>query len=516
MFFDILLVLITITLCFVIFYTWNYDYWRKRRIPYETPIFPFGSIKDGLLLRKPLGSIIHELYSKYKDYKYFGIFLGRHPVLFIRDPEIFKMITVKKFNDFRDNTATTSEKSDVLGALNPFILKGERWKISRKHTAPAFTTIKIKQNMYPNMVYVSERLKMYITKNLDNFCNGIKIQSLAQDFASEIFTLCGLSIKTDALFANSKNPFKRIAHETFETETSTGKLRWILMIVDPALSLLLRTTLMPQTAGKYFRKVIKDVRLQRKLNNINANDYLSYLDKLLIDNGDFSEDDLASNIVTLFIDGVETVASTIKLTMTEIVANPRVFKKLREEIDTIMAKYDNKLTYETLRDMTYLDHCISEALRMHPVLMWFMRNCTADSFQFPPYKDGVNRDVKIDKGFSVLLPVYALHHDENLHANPETFYPERFSDEDTKVQSKANYFGFGDGPRICLGMKYGQLVTKIAIWDMVSNFDIVLNDKCKYPIKNVGASFVFVPEDEPLLNFYKRGEICVLYSHQNK
>lgn len=69
--------------------------------------------------------------------------MGRHPVLFIRDPELFKMVTVKKFNDFRDNTATTSEKSDVLGALNPFILKGERWKISRKHLTPAFTKVKV-------------------------------------------------------------------------------------------------------------------------------------------------------------------------------------------------------------------------------------------------------------------------------------------------------------------------------------------------------------------------------------
>ncbi|XP_044734380.1 cytochrome P450 6a2-like [Chrysoperla carnea] len=506
MFFDILLILITITLCFVIFYTWNYDYWKKRRIPYESPIFPFGSIKDALLLRKPLGSIIHELYYKYKDYKYFGIFFGRHPVLFIRDPELFKMVTVKNFNDFQDNTASMSEKSDILGALNPFILKGERWKISRTHITPAFTSLKIKQNMYPNMVDVSERLKMYITKNLDNFSNGIKIQNLARDFASEIFTLCGLAIKTDA-FEDSKNPFKIIAHEMFETESFTGILKFILMIVDPAVSLLLRTALMSKTAVEYFRKVIRDVRLQRKINNINTNDYFSYLDKLQIDNADFSEDDLASHIVTLFIDGVETTASTIKLTMAEIVANPRIFKKLREEIDTIMVKYDNKLTYDALRDMTYLDHCISEALRMHPLFMFFMRNCTADSFQFPPHKDGVNRDVKIDKGISVLLPVYALQHDENLHANPKTFYPERFSDEDTKVQSKAIYYGFGDGPRICLGMKYAQLVTKIGIWAMISNFDIVLNEKSKYPIKNAGPSFIFVPEDEPLLNFYKRGEI---------
>lgn len=59
---DLLLLLASLIGIFVIIFTWKYDYWKKRGIPYEKPIFPFGSIKDSILGRKTFSMIIDEFY----------------------------------------------------------------------------------------------------------------------------------------------------------------------------------------------------------------------------------------------------------------------------------------------------------------------------------------------------------------------------------------------------------------------------------------------------------------------
>lgn len=43
----------------------------------------------------------------------------------------------------------------------------------------------------------------------------------------------------------------------------------------------------------------------------------------------------------------------------ELARNPDVQKKLQEEIDTVLAKHENKITYEAVQEMEYLDGVIN-------------------------------------------------------------------------------------------------------------------------------------------------------------
>lgn len=47
-----------------------------------------------------------------------------------------------------------------------------------------------------------------------------------------------------------------------------------------------------------------------------------------------------------------------------------------------------------------------------------MRKAT-ESYRVP------NTDITIPKGMRVFIPVYAIHHDERFHSDPEIFNPER-------------------------------------------------------------------------------------------
>lgn len=61
---------------------------------------------------------------------------------------------------------------------------------------------------------------------------------------------------------------------------------------------------------------------------------------------------------------------------------------------------------------------------------------------------------QVPKGITVIIPHYAIMMDENIYPNPFDFQPERFLDENGGVKKYLDmgaYWGYGDGPRICLG-----------------------------------------------------------------
>lgn len=89
----------------------------------------------------------------------------------------------------------------------------------------------------------------------------------------------------------------------------------------------------------------------------------------------------------------------------------------------------------------------------------------------------------IEKGTMVTIPLYALHRDPRYYPNPDTFDPERFSSENLKSRPPCTYLPFGDGPRNCIGMRFGQIQIKIAIAKVLSKFQISLKDNSKYPLQ---------------------------------
>lgn len=49
-------------------------------------------------------------------------------------------------------------------------------------------------------------------------------------------------------------------------------------------------------------------------------------------------------------------------------------------------------------------------------------------------------------------------------------------------KDKGVFLTFGDGPRICLGMRFALMQSKAAIADLVRNFEITVNEKTKRPL----------------------------------
>lgn len=130
---------ILILFAIYIYFKHAYNYWKHRGIPHESPIFPFGNIKD--FGRKYHQSIITKrIYDKFKGVAPFcGVYILAGRVAMILDLDLLKHILVKDFTSFSDKGLYTNELDEPL-MENLFFIDGEKWRKLRTKLTPTFTS----------------------------------------------------------------------------------------------------------------------------------------------------------------------------------------------------------------------------------------------------------------------------------------------------------------------------------------------------------------------------------------
>ncbi|KAF6199831.1 hypothetical protein GE061_006129, partial [Apolygus lucorum] len=103
------------------------------------------------------------------------------------------------------------------------------------------------------------------------------------------------------------------------------------------------------------------------------------------------------------------------------------------------------------------------SLRLYPPLPVISRKAV---------KDTTLGSVRVPKGMKVLVPAWKLQKDSRNYSNPEEFDPERFSADRKSSIPKGAYLPFGEGPRLCIGMKFATTAIKIAIVTMMLNYEL--------------------------------------------
>lgn len=91
------------------------------------------------------------------------------------------------------------------------------------------------------------------------------------------------------------------------------------------------------------------------------------------------------------------------------------------------------------------------------------RKCLCD-YEIP------NSDIVIEKGTNVIISTFSIHRDPNIWPDPEVFNPERFTPEEMQGRHPVAFLGFGDGPRNCIGAKFGQMQSRIGIVSLLKNY----------------------------------------------
>ncbi|XP_031782192.1 cytochrome P450 6B3-like, partial [Nasonia vitripennis] len=88
-------------------------------------------------------------------------------------------------------------------------------------------------------------------------------------------------------------------------------------------------------------------------------------------------------------------------------------------------------------------HC-TETLRKYPPGSIVQRRSNA-SYTF------TGTEVTTTADTTLIIPVWAIHHDPDLYPNPEIFEPERFNEDNEGSRHPMNCLPFGNGPHNCIG-----------------------------------------------------------------
>ncbi|KAJ8977036.1 hypothetical protein NQ317_017710 [Molorchus minor] len=141
---------------------------------------------------------------------------------------------------------------------------------------------------------------------------------------------------------------------------------------------------------------------------------------------------------------------------------------------------------------------VAETLRLYPVFPILPRVCVKD-YAVP------GTDFTIEKDTFVMVSNMGIQRDPEYYPNPDKFDPERFFRENKSLRPFIAHIPFGEGPRICLGKRFGLLQTKLGLLTVVRNYDISLNeDKTSPSMKFVAEELILRKTGDVWINLKRR------------
>ncbi|XP_053679926.1 cytochrome P450 4c21-like [Anopheles nili] len=177
----------------------------------------------------------------------------------------------------------------------------------------------------------------------------------------------------------------------------------------------------------------------------------------------FPDKEILHHAVTLILAGNDTTAIGISNLLTLLAMHPKVQEKARQEIlEVFPVSNELETTTEALNQLTYLEQCINEALRLCPSAPMIGRTCTDDL--------EVDGNV-IPRGTAFAFSILALHRRQDIWG-PDSyrFDPDRFSPERSEGRHPHAFAPFSMGSRDCIGKRYAIISMKLLMVYMLRTF----------------------------------------------
>lgn len=333
-------------------------------MPCDTPHWLWGNMK-GVMTEKSLQELCNNYYQKYKGRGPFaGLYFGSKPTVFVMDPKLIQSILIKDFSNFTDHGFYHNEEDDPLtGQL--FLLDGQKWRNMRNKLSPTFTSGKMK-HMFPIIIDIAKEFIQVIAQEAEEHENVIEIKELMARFTTDVIGTCAFGIDCNNL--KEPNTEFRIMGKRAVKEQRHGPLFIFLLQDFPNLARMLHIKQTPEDIEKFYMNLVKQTVEYREKNNIRRNDLMDTLidlkNKKLIksEHGDeltnLTFNEIAAQAFVFFNAGFETSSTTLSFAFYELARNPDIQEKARTEIDEVLEKYNQMFTYDSIKEMKFVNQII--------------------------------------------------------------------------------------------------------------------------------------------------------------
>ncbi|XP_017893576.1 probable cytochrome P450 6a21 [Ceratina calcarata] len=491
-----LIILLTATLALYLYLT--FTYWKRNNIPTAKGWYPIvGHVLPVLTMQKAPGVLVQELYQQYKDSSMVGFYKGLVPALIIREPNLVKTVVQTNFPSFDLNGFQIEKKADRLLAHHPLFTIGEKWSIARKRISYGVTSGKLKI-LVVTIAEVCKKFQDYLDRRLSsNDKYEVELKYLFSKFTGEVAANASVGVE-GRCFEDVDDPwaFDQMGQTIFQPNLF-GRFLFNFVTLFPTLNHFTMLKYVNKELQQMFRRLVKENLEHRRKESTPRHDFLDLMLRLEKEEGvQLPLDALTAYAFTFYLDGFQTSSVTLSFVGFQLALHQDVQERLREEVKSVMEKHGDELTYESLKEMTYLDQVISESQRCYSTVSILNKVCTEDCTL--EGSDGLKCRVKA--GTEIVIPVYGMHKDPRYWSDPETFDPDRFSEERKHEIQKMAFLPFGEGMRKCVGTRMALLQVKACLATLVKSYKLELSPKTKLPLKLV--HFIFLSEAESGLWVY--------------
>ncbi|XP_034947528.1 probable cytochrome P450 6a14 [Chelonus insularis] len=457
----------------------SWKFWESKNVPGPKPTLPFGTVGDIVSGKHHIATYMKEIYETYPDEAIVGVYNVFEPIAVINNLDLIKDILIKDFSKFVDRGQEFNDYHEPLSA-HLFNLEPKRWRPLRNKLTPIFTSGKLK-DMFHILVECADQME----RNLEKYDGKIvDMREIPARYATDVIGVCVFGLQANAI-QDDNSLFRQMGRRIFDMNFKTAS-RILIGSFFPNVYKIMGYFLQDRVLENFIFGITKETMDYRKMNNIVKHDFVDLLMNLKnetgkLDNIELSDKLLAAQLFVFFAAGFETSSSTIGNALYELAINQSIQSELQQEIIEALNKSDGKLTYDGIKDMKYLEKVYKETLRKYPPLPFLTRR-TVVPYEF------AGTGIKVPANTRVWLPIYGIQRDEKYYPNPDLFDPERFSDENVKQRHDMAFLSFGNGPRNCIGARFGTIQTKVGLITILKNYQVEVCEKTdkSYDIKTRG------------------------------
>ncbi|XP_002876956.2 cytochrome P450 71B4 [Arabidopsis lyrata subsp. lyrata] len=352
-----------------------------------------------------------------------------------------------------------------------FGVYGDEWRELRKLSVREFFSVKKVQSFR----YIREEENDLMAKKLRELASKQSPVDLSKTLFGLTASIIFRTAFGQSFYENKHIDQERIKELMFESQSNmtfrfsdffpTAGLKWFIGFVSGQHQRLYNVFTRVDT---FFNHIVDDHHSKKP-----TQDRPDMVDAILdmIDNQQqyasfkLTVDHLKGVLSNIYHAGIDTSAITMIWAMAELVRNPRVMKKVQEEIQTCIGiKQEGRIIEEDLDKLQYLKLVVKETLRLHPAAPLLLPRETMADIKIQGYD--------IPRKTLLFVNAWSIGRDPKYWRNPEEFNPERFID--CPVGYKGHSFEllpFGSGRRICPGIAMAIATIELGLLNLLYFFD---------------------------------------------
>jgi cytochrome P450 len=384
-----------------------------------------------------------------------GFRFGPFPACYVNHPDFIHQVLVADASKFQKSRIFKKIIAKYLG--NGLVNNdGESWRQQRKLITPAFH--------YSRIQSYAETMVDYTARMMNDWA-ACEIHDIDLDM-----TRLTLNIVSKTLFdANVDDSASRVHSAMKSFQEIVGR-----EVKSPSLLpdwLPTKSNRERKAIIATLDEVVMGIINERRVTEEDRGDLLSMLLMARYeDGGGMSDKQVRDEVMTLFLAGHETTATTLMWTLYALSEHPEVEARLMEELDRVLE--GRAPTVQDLGQLEYTEMVIKESMRMYPPAWQTSREAL---------EDVTIGGYTVAKGTMVILSPYTTHHDARWWDEPEAFRPERFAKGQEDRVPRYAYWPFGGGPRVCIGVTFSMMEARLVLATMLQQYQFSL--KPGFPVE---------------------------------